>query len=37
MPKVGKTKFPYTAKGEADATKMSKKTGKPMMKAKKKK
>ncbi len=37
MPKFGKMEFPYTAKGMADAKKMSKKTGKPMKKAKKKK
>jgi hypothetical protein len=38
MPKVGKMEFPYTAKGMADAKKMSKKTGKPMKnKAKSKK
>ena len=37
MPKVGKMEFPYTAKGMDDAKKMSKKTGKPMKKAKKKK
>jgi hypothetical protein len=37
MPKVGKMEFPYTAKGMADAKKASKKTGKPMVKAKKKK
>jgi len=37
MPKVGKMEFPYTAKGMADAKKMSKKMGKPMKKAKKKK
>jgi hypothetical protein len=38
MPKVGKMKFPYTAKGKADAKKMAKKMGKkPMAKAKKKK
>ena len=39
MPKVGKMEFPYTAKGMgmADAKKASKKAGKPMKKAKKKK
>ena len=37
MPKVGKMEFPYTAKGMADANKASKKAGKPMVKAKKKK
>lgn len=38
MPKVGKMEFPYTAKGMADAKKMSKKMGKPMKnKAKSKK
>ena len=37
MPKVGKMEFPYTAKGMADAKTASKKTGKPMKKAKKKK
>jgi hypothetical protein len=37
MHKVGKMKFPYTAKGKADAKKMAKKMDKPMMKAKKKK
>ena len=30
MPKVGKTKFPYTAKGMADAKKMAKAEGEPM-------
>jgi hypothetical protein len=37
MPKVGNMKFPYTAKGKADAKKMAKKAKKPMMKAKKNK
>jgi hypothetical protein len=35
MPKVGKKEFPYTAKGMAAAKKESKKTGKPVKKAKK--
>ncbi len=35
MPMVGKKKFPYTAKGKADAKKEAKKSGKPMKKAKK--
>ncbi len=30
MPKVGKKKFPYTAKGKAAAKKYAKKTGKKM-------
>lgn len=30
MPKVGKKKFPYTAKGKAAAKKEAKKTGKAM-------
>ena len=37
MPMVGKKKFGYTAKGKAAAKMEAKKTGKPMMKAKKKK
>jgi hypothetical protein len=32
MPKVGKKKFPYTAKGEAMAMMEAKKTGKKMVK-----
>ena len=36
MPKVGKKEFAYTPKGMAMAKKEAKKTGKPMMKAKKK-
>tara|TARA_Y100000401_G_scaffold98632_1_gene86517 strand:+ start:188 stop:301 length:114 start_codon:yes stop_codon:yes gene_type:complete len=37
MPKVGKKKFPYTAKGKAMAKKAAKKMAKkPMMKRKKK-
>tara|TARA_Y100000593_G_scaffold88969_1_gene172230 strand:+ start:100 stop:216 length:117 start_codon:yes stop_codon:yes gene_type:complete len=32
MPKVGKKKFPYTAKGKAAAKKMAKKTGKKVKK-----
>lgn len=35
MPKVGKKEFPYTAKGMDAAKKESKKTGKPVKKAKK--
>ena len=35
MPKVGKKKFPYTAKGKKDAKSYSKKSGKKMKKAKK--
>lgn len=31
MPKVGKKKFPYTAKGEAMAMMEAKKTGKKMV------
>ena len=34
MPKVGKTEFPYTAKGKAAAKSYAKKTGKKMSKAK---
>ena len=34
MPKVGKKEYAYTAKGTAAAKKESKKTGKPMKKAK---
>jgi len=34
MPKVGKKKFPYTAKGKAAAKKYAKKTGKKMTKGK---
>jgi len=34
MPKVGKKKFPYTAKGKAAAKKYAKKTNKKMMKGK---
>ena len=37
MPKVGKRKFPYTAKGRADAKKASKRTGKKMTNTKRKK
>ena len=37
MPKVGKRKFPYTAKGKAAARKASKRTGKKMTGAKRKK
>ena len=37
MPKVGKRKFPYTAKGKAAARKVSKRTGKKMTSAKRKK
>ena len=37
MPKVGKKKFPYTAKGKAAAMVEAKKTGKPMKKVVKKK
>ena len=36
MPKVGKRRFPYTAKGKAAAERRSKATGKPMTKKKKK-
>lgn len=36
MPKVGKKEFPYTKAGMAAAKKESKKSGKPMKKAKKK-
>lgn len=32
MPKVGKKKFPYTAKGKAAAKSYAKKTGKKMSK-----
>ena len=35
MPKVGKMKFPYTAKGKAAAKKQAKKTGKKMVMRKK--
>lgn len=34
MPKVGKKKFPYTAKGKKDAKKYAKKTNKKMTKKK---
>jgi hypothetical protein len=34
MPKVGKKKFPYTAKGMMEAKSAAKKMGKPMKKAK---
>ena len=37
MPKVGSKKFPYTAKGMADAKKAAMKKGAKMTKAKKKK
>jgi hypothetical protein len=37
MPMVGKKEFPYTKKGKMAAKMEAKKTGKPMMKAKKKK
>lgn len=37
MPKVGKKEFAYTPKGMAMAKAESKKTGKPMVKAKSKK
>jgi hypothetical protein len=37
MPKVGKKKYPYTAKGRAAARKASKRTGKKMTSAKRKK
>jgi len=37
MPMVGGKKFPYTAKGKKMAEKASKKSGKPMKKATKKK
>jgi len=37
MPKVGKRKFPYTAKGKAAARKASKRTGKKMTSTKRKK
>lgn len=37
MPKVGKRKFPYTAKGRAAAKKASKRTGKKMTNTKRKK
>jgi hypothetical protein len=33
MPKVGKKKFPYTAKGKKAAKKAAKKTGKKVRKA----
>jgi hypothetical protein len=33
MPKVGKKKFPYTAKGKMDAKVAAKKMGMPMKKA----
>tara|TARA_R100000234_G_scaffold44223_1_gene26287 strand:- start:709 stop:822 length:114 start_codon:yes stop_codon:yes gene_type:complete len=36
MPKVGKKKFPYTAKGMAAAKKEAKKTGKKTIAVKKK-
>lgn len=36
MPKVGKKKFPYTEKGEKEAKKYAKKTGKKMKVSKKK-
>lgn len=32
MPKVGKKKFPYTAKGKMEAKEYAKKSGKPMKK-----
>ena len=35
MPKVGKKKFPYTAKGKAAAKKYAKKSGKKIKKKKK--
>lgn len=35
MPKVGKKKFPYTAKGKKDAKSYAEKSGKKMKKAKK--
>lgn len=35
MPMVGKKKFPYTAKGKADAKKAAKKSGKKMKMGKK--
>lgn len=31
MPKVGKKKFPYTAKGKMEAAEYAKKSGKSMM------
>lgn len=34
MPKVGKMKFPYTAKGKEEAKAYAKKTGKSMKKKK---
>ena len=37
MPKVGKKHYPYTAKGKAAARKASKRTGKKMTSAKRKK
>lgn len=36
MPMVGKKEFPYTAKGKTAAKNEAKKTGKPIIKAKKK-
>ena len=35
MPKVGKRKFPYTARGKAAAKKQAKKTGKKVKSKKK--
>jgi len=36
MPKVGKKDYPYTAKGRAAAKRASKRTGKKMVKRRKK-
>ena len=36
MPKVGKKDYPYTAKGKAAAKRASKRTGKKMVKSRKK-